>query len=1265
MKNYNFHNTLVSKNHLKQILAWSFTKYGSVQASLLADELKYFGFIYSTQAGISISIEDLRIPPIKRSMLKKSNEEILKTEKQFLSGNITEVERFQKIIDIWNYTSETLKDEVVKYFKNYDPLNSVYIMAFSGARGNLSQVRQLVGMRGLMSDPNGESMDLPIKQNFREGLTVTDYLMSGYGARKGIVDTALKTANSGYLTRRLIDVAQDVIIREKNCLTKHSLLIVNFEKDTILSNSLYDRILGRLINKNVYNPLTKKLLVEKNTQITPNLIKIFKQKNIQNVFVRSPLICKLNRSVCQKCYGWNLANENLVDLGEAVGIIAGQSIGEPGTQLTMRTFHTGGIFTAGAYQQIISPSDGIITFSDFLKTVPYRTNGGENVLISKNSGILTLSSTKNTPNIFKIEIPNQTILFVKNSDQIEKGFIIGHLAKTINQTKRETKYISSKMDGEVIIPRFKSISNEKNYNKSITEKLIWVLAGQQFDVPRDSFLNLVKDLKINQDYYITRTKLITQQSGTLKITNNSKDLEQKGVQILSNAISFVPSKIQQFSTAFSQKSYFFNLKNSTYSLNLISKNLSLFHRDEKLLKLCLQNENFANLVSNKYNVLTGGTLYLLDKILLNRRSIISGGSFFWLAEERHKINQSVDNLLVEDSEFIVENYEIIENIFSKLAGMVQIIEKNNIVQEIIIKSGLLFKMDKLTKFFKLNNKVFYPGEILLETITITNLSLIEIIKTPLNIKILVRPLQIYEVSKPKPIKNIWNESLNKNSFLKITNHAKINYFPGKKIKTNQALNLVTQSLNLKLFQPLISKNKTDLLEVFGTVTKRSGLQLFVSEKFFISHYQPNKLNKPLELSLIIENNQYVNSYSTLGYFEIVSTRPLNLIQIKSQIQKNKRIALIAEEDCLKINKKNNTNHIDNQLIKNINNTGAVGRLLNEKNGLLTVQKGYPYFFPLEAEFYCKDNELIFTGQNIGLLNFEKEITGDIVQGLPRVEEILEARKIKKIKVTRTKSEEKQFDKEFRKKIDDESFSKFLERAKNKIFLKPGISLKTFKFISVEICIHNSLINNKRIKLHKELLFHFFYYLTKTLDNNYPIAYLNEATYRSFKKIQGLILVLIQSVYSSQGVAISDKHLEVIIRQMTTNVLIVSENDTPLLSNELITLQQVKYINEAILKDKKKSSFYIPVLLGITKASLNAESFISAASFQETTRVLTKAAIEGEVDWLRGLKENVIIGQLIPAGTGFNTYISKRKLKVSSYKNAYLMSKINNLKQFFK
>jgi DNA-directed RNA polymerase subunit beta' len=225
MKNYTYQNTLIGKKQLRELLAWSFTNYDSMQACALADELKYLGFKYASQAGISINIEDLKIPFVKNLILEKANQEIVNAEKIYLKGKITDVERFQKIIDTWSLTSESLKEQVIYYFKNYDPLNSVYIMAFSGARGNLSQVRQLVGMRGLMSDPSGQIMNLPIKKNFREGLTITDYLMSGYGARKGIVDTALKTANSGYLTRRLIDVGQDILIREKDCLTTHSFLL--------------------------------------------------------------------------------------------------------------------------------------------------------------------------------------------------------------------------------------------------------------------------------------------------------------------------------------------------------------------------------------------------------------------------------------------------------------------------------------------------------------------------------------------------------------------------------------------------------------------------------------------------------------------------------------------------------------------------------------------------------------------------------------------------------------------------------------------------------------------------------------------------------------------------------------------------------------------------------------------------------------------------------------------------------------------------------
>ena len=254
MKNYTYQNSLIGKKHLRQLLAWSFTNYDSMQACLLADELKYLGFKYASQSGISISIEDLKIPFVKNLMLERANQEILNSEKLYLKGKITDVERFQKIIDTWSLTSESLKEQVIYYFKTYDPLNSVYIMAFSGARGNLSQVRQLVGMRGLMSDPNGEIMNLPIKKNFREGLTITDYLMSGYGARKGIVDTALKTANSGYLTRRLIDVGQDILIREKDCGTIHSFLLSTSNNTSQNNNLIYDKILGRVLSKSVFVP---------------------------------------------------------------------------------------------------------------------------------------------------------------------------------------------------------------------------------------------------------------------------------------------------------------------------------------------------------------------------------------------------------------------------------------------------------------------------------------------------------------------------------------------------------------------------------------------------------------------------------------------------------------------------------------------------------------------------------------------------------------------------------------------------------------------------------------------------------------------------------------------------------------------------------------------------------------------------------------------------------------------------------------------------
>ena len=234
-KNLNFKNHLFNKKELKQLIYDVFTNYGIARASYLVDDLKELGFHYATQAGISISVEDLKVPPIKKKLLANASKEIQISDESYTLGQINTIERFQNVINTWNNTSEELKDNLVSYFKETDPLNSIYLMAFSGARGNLSQVRQLVGMRGLMSDPKGQIMDIPIIHNFREGLTITDYIMSAYGARKGVVDTALKTADSGYLTRRLIDVAQDVIIREDDCQTnrKISIPLTKYKKNDL------------------------------------------------------------------------------------------------------------------------------------------------------------------------------------------------------------------------------------------------------------------------------------------------------------------------------------------------------------------------------------------------------------------------------------------------------------------------------------------------------------------------------------------------------------------------------------------------------------------------------------------------------------------------------------------------------------------------------------------------------------------------------------------------------------------------------------------------------------------------------------------------------------------------------------------------------------------------------------------------------------------------------------------------------------------------
>ena len=286
------------------------------------------------------------------------------------------------------------------------------MMANSGARGNMSQVRQLVGMRGLMANPQGEIIDLPIRTNFREGLTVTEYVISSYGARKGLVDTALRTADSGYLTRRLVDVAQDVIVREEDCGTERSIVIESED------GKFGSRLFGRLSAEDILDS-EGNLIIPKNTAIDPSLSKTLETSLISKVNIRSPLTCEANRSVCRRCYGWALAHNHLVDLGEAVGIIAAQSIGEPGTQLTMRTFHTGGVSTAES-GVVRSKIQGKVEFSSKAKVRGYRTPHGLEAKQAEVDFLLKIIPIgSNSNKAQKIEVSSGSLLFVDDGQEID------------------------------------------------------------------------------------------------------------------------------------------------------------------------------------------------------------------------------------------------------------------------------------------------------------------------------------------------------------------------------------------------------------------------------------------------------------------------------------------------------------------------------------------------------------------------------------------------------------------------------------------------------------------------------------------------------------------------------------------------------------------------------------------------------------------------------------------------------------------------------
>ncbi len=380
------------KKELSELVAGCYRKLGREATIDLLDRVKDIGFEYATIGGVSISIDDMRIPSRKQELVERAEKEVIGIEQQYLDGIITDGERYNKVVDIWSHTTEQISEEMFTELKGEDKeqkqmgeFNPIFMMADSGSRGSKQQIRQLAGMRGLMAKPSGEIIETPITANFREGLNVLQYFISTHGARKGLADTALKTADSGYLTRRLVDVAQDVIITTHDCGTIAGILVTPIVEGGEIIAPLKDRILGRVTHEDIFDPLTGELLVKANTDIDEDLADLLENAGVKEVKIRSVLTCSTKRGLCVLCYGRNLATGRLVDLGEAVGVLAAQSIGEPGTQLTMRTFHIGGTASRVVEQTTLEAKNpGAVRYYD-LRTV--RNKQGYLVIMNRNGGI--------------------------------------------------------------------------------------------------------------------------------------------------------------------------------------------------------------------------------------------------------------------------------------------------------------------------------------------------------------------------------------------------------------------------------------------------------------------------------------------------------------------------------------------------------------------------------------------------------------------------------------------------------------------------------------------------------------------------------------------------------------------------------------------------------------------------------------------------------------------------------------------------------------
>ncbi len=1231
-KTPDFINKQMDKGSLKKLLGQMYLEYGGAKAAALANALKNLGYKYATISGTTISIADLSVPSVKKELLESAEKEIEKSTNRYLKGEITEVERYTKVIDTWSETTAKLTEQVVE---NFDKLNPVYMMAFSGARGNLSQVSQLVGMRGLMADAQGQIIDLPIKSNFKEGLSVTEYIISSYGARKGLVDTALKTADSGYLTRRLVDVAQDVIIRADDCHTEKYINMKPIMDGDVVIVPLIDRLLGRTVAEDIVDA-EGNILVAKGTTMNRDDIKKISSLDLQELKVRSGLTCGLEYGVCQKCYGWAMTTQKLVDIGEAIGIIAAQSIGEPGTQLTMRTFHTGGaVGVKEAKKEILAREAGTVISK--IKARELRTRHGDIVQVSMYEADIEVKGEKRTT---KYHIPAGATLFITDGMEVEKGFKMAEHAPTSQGdssrlTEKATKDITTDISGEVVFEDFKADEKKDrqgNISRTTNKQgIIWVLGGDVYTLPGGSKV-LVKDgQKISAGEKLAETLTISEHGGEVRVGEDLVIEEDKfdGKKIKKivhgKELTIVIASLQPENASFEQTK-----KEQLWTVDKTGEKYIV----KAPVDTTVENGMIiAELIDDECSVSSSGEIRYVDVEVDENQIITKPGKVVFIPEEIHQINKDSTLKMVENGTAVTAGTEVVKDVYCHIDGVVEFKEYNDVIHEITIRPGEVHTLSSISELKVDEGEVVKKGTVIAEGIKAKETSIVTIMDSsvddlPLDdldeeldsalsldddsianqpVQILIRPVQVLEVTQ-KDVSIKFNTT---DELIDIIPVTQLQYKDGARVRNVDGATITRTSLVLQM-QGYLSH-----LKGMVELDAKGALRIVVLENLIVRReLEGSSKASSLQTELLVKDGETIEPKTPVAKTQVLAMNDA-VASIKSDDEDVRRLLLISESSETKVTvsgkavvKKGEFIKTDKVLAESGETSPVSGIVTAVNKGEISIRNGRPYLISPGTMLQIDSGALVLRGDLLATLVFEREKTGDIVQGLPKVEELLEGRKPKDCAILA------EYDGTAKIEIDDDGL--------------PRLFLVDNDGSSVEIkyAIDSNVIVSNGQKITKGQP------LTSGPMNPHDVMRLCGP-----EAAQQYLVDEVQRVYRSQGVEIADKHIEIIVRQMTKKVKVIDAGDTNLLPGELIEMQTFEKENKAAVDEGKNPATCEYMLLGITKASLNTESFISAASFQETTRILTEAAVEGKKDMLRGLKENVIIGRLIPAGTGFHHLIN--------------------------